>query len=986
MRNVLLLSCAVLCALSAQAFAGPTYTWTGASGTDSNWSTPGNWLEGYVPDAGSDVLFTDQGVTPSLYAVTMDGARRVGNVTFNIDSDFAISGKANTTYSYYFLTVNGDISVMSTASDHTYRVVGSTSLSDGSHLITVGTGQSLLFLAGTVSGAAFGASTSGANVNLTIGGGGQVQFNRYYDGTNIDCNSLTVSTTTTFSNGRLFINTFSDPNQNIRWDNGILFYGIYTNGDTTFDQVMSGTTTVTKLNPGTMTITGKITSVSGNNASGINIAYGNLRVTGTAMDHIGDTTYVFGNSNIFTYNVTYGCRGSSANRFQLIGDATSTDDATETIGGICSDTGVAQGSGGATTPNVLYVDVQHGANANAVLTLTNGLLTNPGNQSFRAGTGMLIFTGTLGDPDGSGFYNRVMVTNKLAQFVNGSWGYGIVGGDFASYDATRGIIPLSQAVTLGNYTRDAILDDQAAPITNSATVGSHVLVNAALAGPLARSFTIGSLKIDGGYDFNLGNNNLTIQNGGLIKSGAASVITSGTIYLPNNALLIYNPGDLTISSTIKFASTSADYMTKAGAGKLTLNGGLSGATGVNLNWIEGDLTIGTSGTVTLRNGAPATAGKLVYNGGPVGNLILGRDIDPDYLFTGGFDINSGTVLWCWGSGGQPPNNSAPIRMGTGTVNIYAPATLRMDVNFNNSQGRPLYGTNINLLGGTMIMSGKGVLGNTTNLNFADSFTSTLSYTAGSGTANIYGISGAGTMFITGSGTGTAGSAEFAFTSLTGTNNPNGSARFTGNIVLDTNTRLKVTDAGSWPVNPASTTLQPGSMLMFGANTVIASQTFAGGGMFHMNSNLTTNSSYTLTAQGLTFAPSGTVGGGPAGAGILTLRGNLTLSTTYASTLAVDLLHGTGPSAQPVAGTDYDQFKIIRNLTSGGVLATAGTTNQLAGLDLSVNIAAKKNFLGNVMTLVLSGSTNLNGAALHGVTFNNTGFADITVGGTSTAGG
>jgi hypothetical protein len=166
--------------------------------------------------------------------------------------------------------------------------------------------------------------------------------------------------------------------------------------------------------------------------------------------------------------------------------------------------------------------------------------------------------------------------------------------------------------------------------------------------------------------------------------------------------------------------------------------------------------------------------------------------------------------------------------------------------------------------------------------------------------------------------------------------------------------------------------------MFNANTTILSQTFAGAGQIHMYGNMTSNGANTLTVQNVTFAPSGGTGGG---AGVLTVQGILAQSSTSFSRVAIDVVHGTGAGAQPVAGTDYDQFKIAYVVSTGGTLSTSGTTNPLAGLDLSINIAQGKNFMGNSMTIMTVQATSLAGAHFHSINFNGTGFADVTISGT-----
>jgi hypothetical protein len=48
---------------------GAQPVWSGASGNDLNWSTPGNWLAGAAPGPNDDVLFTDAGTAASAGVV-----------------------------------------------------------------------------------------------------------------------------------------------------------------------------------------------------------------------------------------------------------------------------------------------------------------------------------------------------------------------------------------------------------------------------------------------------------------------------------------------------------------------------------------------------------------------------------------------------------------------------------------------------------------------------------------------------------------------------------------------------------------------------------------------------------------------------------------------------------------------------------------------------------------------------------------------------
>src|SRR6185437_11785357 len=54
------IACLALTLFAAQSSFGAV-TWTGASGVDTNWSTPGNWDSGVAPVSTDDVKFFDTG-------------------------------------------------------------------------------------------------------------------------------------------------------------------------------------------------------------------------------------------------------------------------------------------------------------------------------------------------------------------------------------------------------------------------------------------------------------------------------------------------------------------------------------------------------------------------------------------------------------------------------------------------------------------------------------------------------------------------------------------------------------------------------------------------------------------------------------------------------------------------------------------------------------------------------------------------------------
>ena len=81
--------CAALAFLTFKSSAAPA-TWTGASGTDTNWSTGGNWTGGTgtagVPGASDDVVFGNAGAGTTFGAISNVVDSTAGNFAGYVSS------------------------------------------------------------------------------------------------------------------------------------------------------------------------------------------------------------------------------------------------------------------------------------------------------------------------------------------------------------------------------------------------------------------------------------------------------------------------------------------------------------------------------------------------------------------------------------------------------------------------------------------------------------------------------------------------------------------------------------------------------------------------------------------------------------------------------------------------------------------------------------------------------------------------------------
>src|SRR6266540_2207619 len=149
-----------LACLAADLSPAATIIWNGASGTDTNWSTSGNWLGGLAPGSADDVKFYDDGADATVSNVNnvVNGAfagsvlsLQYGN-TNNFHTTLIESGKT--------LTVLGNLSVATDTDNGSAQSVFATITGPGAKLVLSNTAANLIVRQGS--------ANSGGSLRATL--------------------------------------------------------------------------------------------------------------------------------------------------------------------------------------------------------------------------------------------------------------------------------------------------------------------------------------------------------------------------------------------------------------------------------------------------------------------------------------------------------------------------------------------------------------------------------------------------------------------------------------------------------------------------------------------------------------------------------------------------------------------------------------------------------------------------------------------------
>jgi autotransporter-associated beta strand protein len=202
-------------------------------------------------------------------------------------------------------------------------------------------------------------------------------------------------------------------------------------------------------------------------------------------------------------------------------------------------------------------------------------------------------------------------------------------------------------VTIGNEWATAAGDGYLDPLTtyqadiNLAGAGDNVKILGDSSVALASSASISTLNFQnsgpGSSQLSLGNNVLTLSEGGILSSGnGAPQVTGGELRIGTSELVVTNYNDLRIDSTITEAGFGTSLV-KSGAGTLTLTGQntYSGTTVIN----EGVLAVGSDANLGTANSIEFGGGTLRATQSFSSSKNITRSTSSlAVIDTGGFDV------------------------------------------------------------------------------------------------------------------------------------------------------------------------------------------------------------------------------------------------------------------------------------------------------------------------------------------------------------
>ena len=574
-----------------------------------------------------------------------------------------------------------------------------------------------------------------------------------------------------------------------------------------------------------------------------------------------------------------------------------------------------------------------GATSPATVTLTvASFVRNAGATASFLGT-LNALAGTansiVGTPNLDSAVNRITILSGVSSQLVGNNG-GIlpfatanagatIGGDFATYDvANNSIAPFG---LFSGYVTPANLTGNGGDIVKLNAVNWILTANTTIAGLL---LTGGATVAENGFT-------LTVA-GGILNTSLANVIIGGTLAIGSNADLVVNAiagSTLNLNATI----TGSGGLTFSGAGAVTLP---------NANTYAGPTTLNGGGltqTVTLTGGGTAGSFTLSYNGqttvaiafnasaatvqadlqalssvppggvqvtGAAPTFIVTSLQNPLFLvnnsLTGGaipsVSIASTGFNLSLGNNNSLGAGTAALTLTSGSIQALAGVTISNPLTFNNSFVN-IGGNNNLTFAGPITLSDTGTGPNT--------FTNTLNITSTGLTTFAGSITGAGSLWLTGSGYGylsQTGAATVAFTgaanSYTGNTYLNGptvvagsnNAFGTGTLTLTSGTLL----AGS-----AGASLGNSNVVLNGSLTVPV--VFGGSSIGNTASTTSTSSTSSLTFSGATTLATPT---------FVQVMNNTTFSNTI-----------SGPGGLVVAGPGNLSLLGANNYYGGTVLNSAG---------------------------------------------------------------
>jgi fibronectin-binding autotransporter adhesin len=633
----------------------------------------------------------------------------------------------------------------------------------------------------------------------------------------------------------------------------------------TFGGTISGSGAVNQIGSGTTILTGNSTYAGGTTISGGTLQLGNGSTSGSFTGNVTNNgTLAFDRSDIYTYGGVI----SGSGAVNQIGTGTTILTGNNTYAG-----------GTAINGGTLQVasDTNLG-NASGALSFNGGTLQNM--ASFASARTVTLNAG------GGTF----QITSNL------TW-TGAIGGTGALTKTDAGTLLLSADNT---YTGGTAITTGTLQLGNGGTNGSitgDVADNGALAFNRSDVYSFGSVISGSGAVNQLGSGTTVLTNDNTYTGG--TTITAGTLQLGNGGTSGSITGDVTDNGTLAFNRSDV----------YNFGGAISGSGAVNQ--LGSGTTVLTSGN-TYAGGTTITAGTLQLGNGGTSGSITGNVTDNGTLAFSRSDVYSfAGVISGGGALNQLGNGATVLTNG----NTYAGGTT--------------------ITAGTLQLGNGGtsgsIIGNVTDngtlaFNRSDvySFGGVIS---GSGAVNQL---GSGTAVLTNDNTYTGGTTITAGMLQLGNGGTSGS--ITGNVVDNSALAFNRSDSvmlggvisgsGSVAQAGAGITTLTGTNTYRGATTVQAGTLLVDGNQSGATGLTTVQSGATLGGTGtlggnVTIANGGVLSPGDAGAGTLTVNGNLSLN----SGSALDYQFG---QANTPGGALNDLTVVHGNLTLAGALHVSTT--------------------------------------------------------------
>lgn len=433
-------------------------------------------------------------------------------------------------------------------------------------------------------------------------------------------------------------------------------------------------------------------------------------------------------------------------------------------------------------------------------------------------------------------------------------------------------------------------------------------------GPLTLLSTIsasggGTLTVDtNGYTITVGhdsgNNSLITHTSGVTKTGAGTLVLSGTI----SGSLTINQGEVT---TLGFNTGSSANIGNSTLTTSSFNSSISGGVSINSGGIfkagaaftssgSGSITLSAADSTFDTNGFDVTFGNLISGTGTLNKTGSGTLTLSNSSHSGGTTLSAGTLA-LGGSGAL--GSSGTLSFGGGTLKFTANNTTDYSARFSTAAGQAYafdnngqnvtLGTGLTSSGGTLTKSGTGTL----TLSGTNTYSGTTTVSAGTLQIGNGGTSGSVAGDITNNATvafnrsdaltysGVISGSGAVTKSGAGTLTLSGTNTYNGATTLSAGTLKLSGSAANSAFTVAGGTLSGSGTL--GALTVSSGGTIAPG-----------NSPGTLHAEATTFASggnylweinnvNGTAGADP-GWDLLSVNGGLTISATSADPFTIDV--------------------------------------------------------------------------------------------------